>query len=204
MSTQPRRATVDVSALPTNAYGYRSLPWWATVAFMAIEGTTLVVCAFTYLYLRKDWSALPLERVAVPGLTASTVEVALMLASFIPIHLLSKAAGARELGAVRVWLTVGVAFNLAFIVLRWFGLMQLHVRWDTNAYGSAAWLVLVTHGTLLVAEACEIGVMAAMAWAGHWEEKHFSDAADMALYWYFMVLSWIPLWAMVFLLPRVA
>jgi cytochrome c oxidase subunit 1/cytochrome c oxidase subunit I+III len=89
------------------------------------------------------------------------------------------------------------------VVLRWFALQQLHVRWDTNAYGSSAWLVLVVDGTLLAAEVGELLVFSLIAWTGRWEEKHFPDTADLAMYWYFMCLSWFPLYAMVFLLPRV-
>jgi cytochrome c oxidase subunit 3 len=198
-----RRAGIDVSGLPTDVYGHRSTIWWGTVAFMLIEGTTLAICAATYLYLRRNFSALPPERVAVPGLTLATAEAALMLVSFIPNHLLSGAAHRKDFGAVSRLLAVMLAFNLAFVVLRWFELGELHVRWDTNAYGSSAWLVLIVHGTLLAAEVGELFVFALIGWTGRWEEKHFPDASDLSLYWYFMVLSWLPLYAMVFLLPRV-
>jgi cytochrome c oxidase subunit III len=196
------RSTLDVSGLPTETFGHRSVPWWATVGFIAIEGTTLLICAVTYLYLRRNFGQLPPARVAVPGLTAAVASVALMLVSLFPNHLLSRAAVRQDLGAIRVLLGVALLFNVAFLVLRWFELMQLHVRWDLNAYGSSCWLILVTHGTLLLVNVMETAVMGLMAWTGRWETKHFSDAVDAALYWYFMVLSWLPLFALVFLLPR--
>lgn len=198
-----RRSTVDVSQLPTEAFGYRSLIWWGTVAFMAMEGTTLLITAVTYLYLRRNFADLPPDRVAVPGLTAAVANVVLMLVSFVPVRMLDKAGANKEMGRIRVLLGVGLAFTVAFTVLRWFELMQLHVRWDQNAYGSSAWLILITHGTLLALEVFEVGVFAVMAWTGAWEEKHFSDCSDLALYWYYMVLSWLPLFFIVFILPRV-
>ncbi|HVG44655.1 MAG TPA: hypothetical protein VM890_07990 [Longimicrobium sp.] len=202
MSPQ-RQASIDVSGLPDVTFGYRNLVWWGTVAFMVIEGTTLAMCAATYLYLRRNFSALPPERVPLPYLTAATVEVALMLVSFVPLAVLGRAAERKDLRACRLWMLVAVAFNLAFVALRWFELGDLNVRWDHNAYGSSAWLVLIVHGTLLLAEAGELIVFALIAWTGRWEEKHFPDAADLVMYWVFMCLSWVPLYAMVFLLPRV-
>ena len=202
MSPQ-RQASIDVSGLPDVTFGYRNLVWWGTVAFMVIEGTTLAMCAATYLYLRRNFSMLPPERVALPGLTAATAEVALMLASFVPLAVLGRAAERKDLRACRRWMLVAIAFSVAFVALRWFELGDLHVRWDHNAYGSSAWLVLVVHGTLLVAEVGELAVFALIAWTGRWEEKHFPDATDLVMYWYFMCLSWLPLYAMVFLLPRV-
>jgi len=201
--TREPRASVDVSGLPDVTFGHRNLVWWGTTAFMAIEGTTLAMCAATYLYLRRNFGALPPERVAVPGLTAANVEVGLMLLSFVPIFLLQRAARRKDLPAVRILLLVATVFGAAFSALRWFELMALHVRWDANAYGSSAWLVLVVHGTLLVVEVGELLAFGLIAWTGRWEEKHFPDACDLGFYWYFMVLSWLPLYAMVFLLPRV-
>lgn len=202
MSTR-QQASIDVSGLPDITYGHRNVVWWGTVAFMAIEGTTLAMCAGTYLYLRRNFAMLPPERVAVPGLTLATLEVVLMLVSFVPIALLSRAASRKDLPACRLWLLAAIAFNLAFVALRWFELGDLHIRWDVNAYGSSAWLVLLVHGTLLAAEVGELLVFSLIAWTGRWEEKHFPDTSDLAMYWYFMCLSWMPLYAMVFLLPRV-
>ena len=202
MSPQ-RQASIDVSGLPDVTYGHRNLVWWGTVAFMVIEGTTLAMCAATYLYLRRNFAMLPPARIPPPGLGLATLEVALMLASFLPVALLSRAAGRKDLPACRAWLLVAIAFNLAFVALRWFELADLNVRWDLNAYGSSAWLVLIVHGTLLAAEVGELAVFSLIAWTGRWEEKHFPDTSDLAMYWYFMCLSWLPLYAMVFLLPRV-
>jgi cytochrome c oxidase subunit 3 len=79
---------------------------------------------------------------------------------------------------------------------------SLHVRWDTNAYGSSQWLVLGAHGTLLLMQFVEMGGIALAFWFGNIEQKHFSDADDAAFYWYFMVAAWIPLYVMCFLFPR--
>lgn len=201
--TPVRRSSIDVSGLPDVTFGHRNVVWWGTLAFMAIEGTTLAMCAATYLYLRRNFSALPPERVAVPGLTLATIEVALMLVSFVPVYLLRKAAEEKRFERVRLLMLVAIAFNVAFVVLRGLELGQVHVRWDTNAYGSSVWLVLLVHGTLLAAEVGELLVFTLIAFTDRWEEKHFPDACDLGFYWYFMCLSWLPLYAMVFLLPRV-
>jgi heme/copper-type cytochrome/quinol oxidase subunit 3 len=35
------------------------------------------------------------------------------------------------------------------------------------------------------------------------KDKHFRDIASNAVYWYFVALSWVGLYALVFLSPRV-
>jgi heme/copper-type cytochrome/quinol oxidase subunit 3 len=201
--TPARRAGIDVSGLPTHVYGHRSTIWWGTAGFMLIEGTTLAICAAAYLYLRRNFSALPPERIAAPDLTVATVNVALMLASLVPNHLLSLAGYRKDDRAIKLLTLLSIAICTVFVVLRWFEFQALHVRWDQNAYGSAAWATLFFHGTLLAVEVGETAVMSAIFWRGRQETKHYSDVTDLCFYWYFMVLVWVPLYAMVFLLPRV-
>ena len=38
--------------------------------------------------------------------------------------------------------------------------------------------------------------------AGTVEDKHYVDCASNAVYWYFVVAAWVPLYALVFLGPR--
>ena len=78
----------------------------------------------------------------------------------------------------------------------------LHVSWATNAYGSLLWVILGLHGTLVAIELAEVAGMTIIMHGEDPEPKHFTDAADIAFYWYFLVGSWLPLYAMVWLLPR--
>lgn len=197
-----KRASIDVSGLPTQVYGYRSVVWWGTAAFMLIEGTTLVICAMTYLYLGRHFDSLPPERIQLPALGAATANVALMLASLVPNHFLSKAASRKDLGGVKVLTLLAIALSLGMAVLRWFELQAAHVRWDQNAYGSAVWATLIFHGTLLAVEVGEVAVMSAIFWMGRNEEKHWGDVTDLCFYWWFMVLSWLPLYGLLYGYPR--
>ena len=46
------RSTLDVSHLPTYAFGQRSLMWWGTAGMIVIEGTLFAIGLVTYFYLR--------------------------------------------------------------------------------------------------------------------------------------------------------
>jgi cytochrome c oxidase subunit 3 len=81
-------------------------------------------------------------------------------------------------------------------------LVSLNVKWDTNAYGSAQWLVIGSHATLLLIEWAETLGLMLLFWLAPVERKHFSDAVDAVDYWYFMVATWIPLAVLCYLVPR--
>ena len=199
---QGERGSIDVSALPETTFGHRAVTWWGTLGFMAAEGTTLLICAVAYLYVQRNFHHWPPAETPLPSLTIPTVQVALMLLS-IPVMVWTAHAARRlELGKIRLGMVLSTAFALAFCVLRWFEFRALHTRWDSNAYGSAAWAVVFAHATLLAAQFGESASMAALLFTGPVEPKHFADVDDSCLYWYFMTGSWVLLYLLVFISPR--
>jgi cytochrome c oxidase subunit I+III len=201
--TRRAKSVVDLRGLPDVVFGPRDLMWWGTLGFIIIEGFTLVLCAAAYVYLTQNFSTWPPEHTPLPSLGAPTLQVVLMLVSLPVVWWLANAARRFDLGTVRIGLTVATLFNAAFVAVRaWELLVSLNVKWDTNAYASAQWLILGMHATLLAVELVEVGGMMLVFWLAPVEEKHFSDVADMVFYWFFMTLGWIPLYLLCFWVPR--
>ena len=196
------RPTIDVSELPTVVFGSRDLMWWGTLGFIVIEGFSLAVAAVTYLYLRRNFVGWPPLTNQYPSLLLPTLSAVLYLVSLAPAVWLARVSKRLDRGAVRVGLVILSVLGLAFCVLRWFEFIALNVKWNTNAYGSIVWTILGFHATLIVIEAGEVIGTAVLFFTERQELKHFSDANDLAFYWYFLVLSWIPLYVLVFLAPH--
>jgi heme/copper-type cytochrome/quinol oxidase subunit 3 len=195
---------VDAAGLPTTVFGHRSPMWWGTLGFMVIEGSTLVICAVAYFYLRRNFPSYPPPDTAPPALPAATAGVLLMLLSNIPMWLADRAARRLDLARLRGWMIAGSAVAIALCVIRAGAISGLHVRWDDNAYGSAVWFILGFHSVILALEAIETIIFTALLLRDPVEEAMYSAASDNASFWYFMALSWVPLYAIVFLLPRLA
>jgi heme/copper-type cytochrome/quinol oxidase subunit 3 len=131
------------------------------------------------------------------------VLIASMLLSLPFVWWIDKAAKRFDLRAMRVWLPVAALVCTAFAVMLIVELAtSLHVKWNSNAYGSAVWLVLGAQGTLLLIEAAETIGFALAFWLAPIERKHFSDVADAMFYWAFMVGAGLVSYVLVFLLPR--
>lgn len=200
---RPTRKVLDVSQLPDQAFAPNDIMWWGTLGFVVIEGFTLVLCAAVYLYLTENFQSWPPPGTPRPSLGVPTLQVLLMLASLVLVTQTQRAARVFDLGRVKAGLAFLTLLNGVFVALRcWELLRSLHVKWDTNAYGSAQWLVLVMHGTLLLVEFVEVAGTALLFWMHRAETKHFSDVYDLCFYWQFMVLSWVPLYLMCYWLPR--
>ena len=199
-TTGPRRA-IDVRALPSFGFGTSSLMWWGTLGLAAIEGTAFALAIVMYLYVRTRVDSWP-PGVVPPDLLWGTLNVVILLVSGIPNHIVKKAAERFDLGTVRIGLIVCLLFAVAFLVVRWFEFTALNVRWDTNAYGSAVWLLLGLHTTHLLTDAYDTAVLAVLFWTGPLEDERYVDVSENSVYWYFVVLAWLPIYGVIYWAPR--
>jgi cytochrome c oxidase subunit III len=198
----PQQSLGDVAELPTVTFGHRSLMWWGTLGFMVIEGWTLALITAMYFYIRQNFQTWPPLRTPQPSLLIPTINLVVMLVSMLPVYVADRASRRLDEGGVKLWLLISSLISLPIPVLRWYELWALNVRWDTNAYGSAAWLLVGTHATLLLLDVFDTFGLTLFYWFKRMPVKAMSDVADNSFYWYFMVLSWIPLYLIVYLGPQ--
>ncbi|RWM17963.1 cytochrome c oxidase subunit 3 [Mesorhizobium sp.] len=195
------RSFIDVSSLPTYAFGSRVTPWWGTFSFCLLEGTGFALGIGGYLYLavtNTHWA-----KDAVPlNLVWSTAFTLVLVASAIPNFLIKRTALQENLRLVRLLLLAMSSVGLVLIILRIMEFSALPVRWSDNAYGSFIWLLLGLHGVHVLTDVADTLVLTVLMFTRHGMGKRFSDAEDNAFYWYFVVLSWLPLYAVLYWLPR--
>jgi heme/copper-type cytochrome/quinol oxidase subunit 3 len=203
MKIRRPRIVMDVSDLPDVCFGPRDIMWWGTAGFVLIEGFTMVLCWVVLIYLHQNFPTWPPEDTRRPSLGLASVMAGSMALSVPFVWWIDKAARRFDLAAMRRWLPVMALVCTAFVGMRIAELAStIHVKWNTNAYGSAVWLVLGSHGTLLLIEAAETIGFAVAFWLAPIERKHFSDVTDAVFYWYFMVATGFVTYVLVFLLPR--
>jgi len=195
------RVGADVSRLPTFGFGATSTPWWGTLAFIAIEGTGFAIVAGAYLYLavvNAQWrmDAPP------PNHWPGTILTILLLVSLWPNHWTATVARRENLAKVQIGLLVMSAVAVIAIAIRAFEFAHLNVRWDQNAYGSMLWVVLGLHATHLITDAMDTFVLTALMFTRHAQPRRFSDVTDNAFYWDFVVASWLPLYVLIYWVPR--
>ena len=202
MSADEQQRVIDASKLPSYAFGNRSLMWWGTLGMIAIEGTVFALAAFVYFYVRTrvdEWppAALP------PELLWGTANTVLMLVSLIPNHFTKRAAEAEDLAKVRIGMWVCVAFGVGFLALRVMEFTALNVGWDTNAYGSAVWMLLGLHTVHVLTDFWDTAVLACLMMTDKVEGKRFVDVSESGMYWYFVVFAWLPIYSIIYFGARV-
>jgi cytochrome c oxidase subunit III len=192
---------LDVSDLPSHAFGHRGVMWWGTMGVIAIEGTVFALTAVAYFFIWSHSRTWPLS-VPPPDLFWGTLNTAVLLASCWPNHFTKKAAERYDLAKVRIGMVLCMLFAAAFLIIRIFEFASLNCRWDTNAYGSLLWVLLGLHTAHLLTDALDTAVLTVLIFTGPLEDRRFVDVSENAMYWYFVVLAWLPIYVVVYWTPR--
>jgi heme/copper-type cytochrome/quinol oxidase subunit 3 len=197
-----RRRTIDIGDLPTYGFGACSPMWWGTFAFIAVEGTGFALAIASYLYLRSlspDW---PIDA-PPPDLLPGTIVTAILLASAVPNYFAKRWAREEDLRKVRIGVLAMTVLGIVPLIVRAFEFTELNIRWDSNAYGSLLWLLLGLHTVHLGTDVGESAVLSALMFTRHgMVGRRFSDVEDNGVYWDFVVLSWLPIYALIYWVPR--
>lgn len=196
------RVAVDLSGLPVHAVGPASVTWWGTAGFMVLEGTGFALAIGVYLYLALNAPQWPLAS-PPPDPGPGTAVTLVLLASVIPNLLLGRWAKQQDLAKVRIGLVAMTILGILPLALRAFEFQAMHVWWDTDAYGSSVWFLLGLHTTHIVTDVADTIVLTALMLTRHGRNrKRFGDVVDNANYWNFVVLTWLPIYLVLYGYPR--
>jgi heme/copper-type cytochrome/quinol oxidase subunit 3 len=196
-----RGDALDVANLPSYGFGHRSLMWWGTAGMIVIEGMAFAFMIVIYFYLRSLSDSWPAGG-GRPDLLWGTLNLLLILASAIPNIYTDKAAIDHDLSKVRIGLVILSAFGLVLLIVRTVEFTTLNVRGDESAYGSVVWMLLGLHTFNLITDVADSLVLTALMFKKQLEGKRFVDVAENSGYWNFVVISWVPIYAVVYWGPR--
>jgi cytochrome c oxidase subunit III len=193
----------DLAKLPTHGFSHRALTWWGVMAFFLIEGTAFLMAIATYFFLMNQEQAWPPPPYQPPDLLAGTLFTIVMLVSEIPNSLAKHAAEKGRLRELRRLLLIVSGIGAILLGLRLWEFASLNVLWYHNAYGSVLWMLLLLHAAHFVTDWVDTLVLAGLMHGKHgMEGRRFVDVSENGLYWRFVWLAWLPIYFLIYWLPR--
>lgn len=204
------RTTLDVSGLSKHGFDVHSQLWWGNVWLLCIETTMFGLVVAAYFYFRQNFYGWPPPLSDIPPylqdpephLLVPTINLVVLLLSVLPMAWADAAARRLDRQAVKLALIVVIVFGAATIVLRFYEFQSLIWKWDSNAYGSVTWTILGLHLVHLFVGTLEDVFLATWVFRRPLDENHALDITVTAVYWYWIVGTWIILYAVVYWAPR--
>ena len=195
--------TEDVSKLESDGFGTLSLTWWGVIGFMLIEATGFALLFGAYFFLmshEQTWAPQPWHP---PDLLAGTLFTIVILASEFINTKIKKAANAGDVPAIRRLILIMIAIGAVLLVIRGFEFNSLNCRWTDDAYSSIIWALLFLHTTHLLTDWGDTVVLGALMFTPvSYEGRRWVDVDENALYWRYVWLLWIPIYLMIYWVPR--
>jgi cytochrome c oxidase subunit 3 len=192
----------DASKLPDHGFGPSSTTWWGVSGFIAIESAGFALAFAAYFFLMAQEQQWPASA-PPPDLLWGTLTAVLLLISEIPNIWVKRAAEAKDLAKVRKGLIIMSAIVLPIFVTRAFEYDHLNISWDRNAYASITWAILLLHTVHLITDWVDTLVLTALMHTQHGEkDRRFVDTSENALYWHFIVISWLLIYGVIYWVPR--
>ena len=197
------RFTDDLADVPTHKFGPSSLTWWGIIAFMVIEGGFFMLTFAAYFFLMGHEQGWPPEGRQAPDVLAGTLFTIVIILSEIPNTMIKKAARAGDIPAIRRLILVMTAVGAILLVIRGFEFNSLNCRWTDDAYGSIIWALLFLHTTHLITDWGDTVVLGALIYTPvAYEGRRQVDVDENSLYWRYVWLLWLPIYLMIYWVPR--
>ena len=201
--TRAPRFTDSVAELPTHKFGPSSLTWWGILGFMVIEGAGFALAFAAYFFLMGHEQGWPPEGRLPPNLLWGTLFTLLILLSEIPNTIIKKAAHERDVATIRVLMPVIVGIGGVLLIIRGFEFNNLNCRWTDDAYSSIIWALLLLHTTHILTDWIDTVVLwALMMTPLGYEGRRLVDTDENSLYWRYVWLLWLPIYLMIYWVPR--
>ncbi len=188
--------------LPVLLNGSQSPVWWAMLLLVAIETTVFATLFSSYFYLRFTVPEWPPADLPVPDLMLPIINTGILFAGTVAVFWGSRGIQQGDQRRLRWGLGIAIVLEGAFFVVKIVLSQGIEYSMTDHAYGSIFWTINRLHtGHVLVAilMAC---VAMVLAWRGYFTEERRLGIQAINIYWQFVAIIWIPVFTVLFLVPR--
>lgn len=197
------KTVVEIDASKLNRLAPRTHPlWWGVAGAVVIELVVVANLLASYFYLAAANEAWPPEGTDPPELVWASLVVIALLVSAGTMWWAGRGSDAGN----RTQLAIGVTASCLLAVLalgfRALQMATFDLRWDAHAYGSILWVIAGFHFTHVVSAILGTAVVAVLAWRGYFTPQRQLAVVVDTLYWYFVAGVSVPIYLVLFWVPR--
>lgn len=194
--------TLDVSDLPPYDISTQAPLWWGQLCIAFIEGTMFLILIAAFLYTRLRVDVWPPPGDQFPHLLMPTLALIPLLASAYGSYVASEGAKKDDRGRMIFGMVLNLVLFAVFFAMRLSEWHSLNFSWKSDINGSYVWAFLSLHSFDLVGDAVFTLVLLISVASGRYGEKQRLGVHVDSVVWYFLVGIWIPIYAVIYLGPR--
>ncbi len=189
--------------LPVHGRGRVGTPWWGMLSLIATEGILFAYLIFSYAYLGSQGpSAHWPPTGGPPPATLALIATALLIASSGTAEWGKRVARRGNLERARLAYGLTIALGIGFVALSAREWADKPFKLSDNSYSSIYFLLTGTHLAHVAAGLVALVVVLVWSLAGRVHAGHDQHRTLVTLYWHFVDIVWLFVFATVYLSPR--
>jgi cytochrome c oxidase subunit III len=200
---EPRAPVVDASALPERAGILHEPLYLGFIGLITIEVIVFATMVASYFYLASTAREWPPFGVDEPKLLLPTLNTVVLVVSAWLVHLADKGLRDGKVRRMKVGIGAGAVLAALFLVIKAVEYAQdVHYRWDTHSYGSIVWTISGFHAAHVLSLILKTIVVEILALRNYFTPTRSIGVQVNGLYFIFVALIWLPLYAVLYFAPR--
>lgn len=188
--------------LTAHPLGPQAPTWWGILLLVAIELTVFGGLIAIYYYLKLYNPEFPPPSIEKPELLLPSINTVILIASGVAVFLAGQGIARGNQLQLKAGKIVALALAITFLVLKYVEYSGYEYDWSTHAYGSIVWTMTGFHVGHVIAVVLKTAVVLAMALKGMFAPHRRLAVQLNGIYWYFVVLIWLPLYFTIYIVPR--
>lgn len=202
MSTVAHEVRDGQQSYPHLVTGSKGSGWWGIVMLLMIESAVFAGLIASYFYLFANADVWPSGSASPPKLALPIVYSIVLLASGVLSYLGGHALRDGDLRKMRLLRISGCVALIAFLIMKAYEYINLDYLWDDSAYSSIMWLIAGFHSVHVASVLLKELVIQLLAAKGFFTQERRGAVEGATLYWSYVVLMWIPLFATLYIFPN--
>jgi heme/copper-type cytochrome/quinol oxidase subunit 3 len=193
----------QAATYPRYVAGTRAPASWGMMLFILTEGVFFTLLFSSYFYLRSGAEEWPVGGLETPKLLVPSINTVLLVGSSIPMWWADASIRKGNQAGLRAGLMIALLMGIAFLALQFREFYNMTFRADENAYASLFIVIIGFHGAHLFVGLLMNAMAQVRAWLGHFDQRRYLAIQNVSLYWHFVDLVWVFIFAFIYISPHI-
>lgn len=203
MSTRPTIYPGLDGPLPIEVSTPSAPGYFGMLLVIATDAAVFACLLASYFFLQAGSPSWPPDGIKKPDLGLITVNTFILWGSSIPIQWADSNIRKGHRGRLAIGFALAFGMGFVFLVLQGVEYTRKEFSPQTDVYGSLFYTITAFHGLHVFAALVINAVIQVRAWMGHFGERRHLAVRNAAIFWHFVDLIWVFVFASLYLSPYV-
>lgn len=189
--------------LPIRGTHWASTAWWGMAFLILTEGSLFAYLFFSYFYLASQ-STGPWPPTGPPELLKASVNTLLLLSSSACAWWGERGIANGSARKLTIGLVLTIVFGIVFMAIQGSEWATRPFAFSSNPYSSLYFVITGFHGAHVIAGLLMLGALLVWNLMGRFASGWHLEVSVGIVYWHFVDLVWLAVFAALYLSPRLS